>query len=170
MGLAVGREKAHALGVVRGPFLTPADRNGNGSNNGRGGHEHEKSGGDDEIVHGTDLPIQFGLSAAQSGEATEAEKSIGSNCGNSLWLPILQIPRKERQGFWPNDPVKLSTTKELVSGRIRTALRGRKYIAARVWGAHEKQPQILRHRWEQRTLPTSLWMTGTLGIKHLPLA
>jgi hypothetical protein len=50
-------------------------------------------------VHGTDLPIQFGLSAAQSGEATEAEKSICSNCGNSLWLPILQIPRKERRGF-----------------------------------------------------------------------
>jgi hypothetical protein len=121
-------------------------------------------------VHGTDHPIQLGLSVAQSGETTEAEKGIGSNCRNSLWSPILQIPRKERQGFWPDDPVKLSTTKELVSGRIRTALRGRKYIAARVWGADEKQPQILRLRWEQRTLPTSLRMTGTLCIKHLPLA
>jgi len=166
--LAVGPEKARVPGAGLRPFLTLADRNG--SNNGRGGHEHEKSDGDEQIVHGTDHPIQLGLSVAQSGETTEAEKGIGSNCRNSLWSPILQIPRKERQGFWPDDPVKLSTTKELVSGRIRTALRGRKYIAARVWGADEKQPQILRLRWEQRTLPTSLRMTGTLCIKHLPLA
>jgi hypothetical protein len=108
--LAVGREKARVPGAAPRPFLTLADRNG--SNNGRGSHEHEKSDGDEQIVHGADHPIQFGLSAAQSRETTEAQKNSGSNCRNSLWFHILQIPRNERQGFWPNDAVKRSTTKE----------------------------------------------------------
>jgi hypothetical protein len=95
--LAVGWERANAPGAALRPFLTRADRNG--SNNGRGGHEHEKSDGDEQIVHGADLPIQFGLSAVQSMETTEAEKSIGSNCSNSLWLLILQILRKEWRDF-----------------------------------------------------------------------
>lgn len=57
--LAVDREKAHAFGAALRPLLTLADRNGNGSNNGRGGHEHEKSDGDEQIVHGTDHPIHL---------------------------------------------------------------------------------------------------------------
>ena len=111
--LAVGREIARVPGAVRRPFLTLADRNGNGSDNGRGSHEDEKSDGNDEIVHGRDQPIPFCFLASQREETTEAVESAASNYGLSLvFYRTNSAPGTA--GSRPNDPVKLSATKELV--------------------------------------------------------
>ena len=50
---------------------------------------------------------------------------------------------------------------------LAPAIRRTSGIVARIQGADEKQPQILRLRWEQRTLPTLLRMTSS---SILPLA
>lgn len=111
--LAVGREIARVPGAVRRPFLTLADRNGNGSDNGRGSHEDEKSDGNDEIVHGRDHPILIDRLRNARKQAKPRKAVTALDATVIALVPYLINFAPSTAASWPNDPVKPSATKEL---------------------------------------------------------